>query len=375
MREITIELPSSDRGSALACGADMKGAFAFAKGKRLVLVYGFGDLQELDNYSRYERTINERMRQLAPGPGTIACDLHPGYSSTRLAEELLSSRRRARIVRVQHHEAHIAGCMAEHRIRGEVIGVAFDGTGYGLDGKIWGGEFFAGSAEGFRRAAHFDYLPMPGADAAVREPWRMAASCLYRAYGDGFLRLKIGAVERMGAGAWRVLRRMIDRRINAPLSSSVGRLFDAAAALVLSKDTVTQEAEGPIALEKIADRSWRGSYECRLRRERGMYIIDPSPCIKALVADIRRKKSPEALSAQFHNTIAEVIVSVCMRVKRSCRTKRVVLSGGVFQNAFLRERATELLGRAGFEVYANLKVPINDHGIAAGQLAIARARA
>ena len=227
-----IKLPFKVKKPILACGADLKGAFALARGDEAFLTDGFGDLGGLDNLTKYEKSVKESIKRLKIRPEVIACDLHPDYFSTRFAERYALSAPRSALVKVQHHEAHIASAIVDNAIKGDVIGVAFDGTGYGPDGNIWGGEFFTGGLKRFDRAARLGYIPMPGAETAIREPWRMAFGYLYSAFGDDLPPL----VKRWDKKRRAFLKAMIDKDINSPLTSSAGRLFDAVGSLVLGKD-------------------------------------------------------------------------------------------------------------------------------------------
>ena len=263
---------------------------------------------------------------------------------------------------VQHHEAHIAAAMVDNAIKGDCVGVAFDGTGYGLDGNIWGGEFFAGGLKGFKRAAHLEYVPMPGGDAAIREPWRMAASYLGKMGTDTYF--SRGNVQK---NRYLSLFSMIEKKINSPLTSSAGRLFDAAASLVLNKDTADFEAELPIAFEKIADADCAESY--------GAILPSASAnVIKYVASDVAKKVDAGVISARFHNTIAGMIALTAKRLCRQYCTKKIVLSGGVFQNKFLSAKTADMLRGGGFSVYMHKNISTTDSGIPVGQIAIANAR-
>ena len=367
MKKLT--LPFRVRKPILACGADLKGAFALAKGHESYLFDGFGDLSDLDNFTRYEKAIHAAEKKLNIKPQVIACDLHPGYFSTRFAESQLSTIN-YQLLTIQHHEAHIAGAIIDNDIKGSVLGVAFDGTGYGMDGNIWGGEFFTGNVKKFKRVAHLEYIPMPGADMCVKKPWRMAASYLYSVFGGRFLKLKIDVVKDIDKREWAVLKNMIENKINSPLSSSMGRLFDAAGSMILNKRLASFEAELPIKLEKIADRSERGHYVFDLENRDSGIIINMAGAMRGILKDLDKNIFKPKISAKFHNTIALVILKIA---KRFC-LKKVVLSGGVFQNKFLVQRARELLKDHGFKVYTHSNIETNDSGIPIGQIAIANER-
>ena len=367
----TIELPFKVKKAILACGADMKGAFALAKGDTAYLFEGFGDLSDLDNFTRYEEAIRAAQEKLKITPKIVVCDLHPNYFSTQFARKNrdrhhFSGRRANRkivpvpIFQVQHHEAHIAGAIVDNDIKGDVLGVAFDGTGYGQDGNIWGGEFFTGNAKKLKRIAHLEYIPMPGGEVCVREPWRMAASCLYSAFGENFLKLKIDFVERIYKKKWAALKKMVDRKINSPLTSSMGRFFDAAACLILNKDISGFEAELPIELERISEKGIDDAYDSACAAK----------IIKGVVRDIENKAVARIISAKFHNSIAGMILNMAKKAK----IKKVVLSGGVFQNKYLADRAMKLLSENDFKVYGHKNIETNDSGIPIGQIAIANAR-
>ncbi|MDD5173227.1 MAG: hypothetical protein PHV48_00120 [Candidatus Omnitrophica bacterium] len=356
-----LTLPFRVKGPILACGADLKGAFALAKGRDAYLFDGFGDLSDLDNYTRYGRAIKAAGKKLGIRPQIVVCDLHPGYFSTQFAKEYTQYVVRCTLYETQHHEAHIASAIIDNRISGEVLGAAFDGTGYGTDGNIWGGEFFTGDAGSFKRIAHLDYIPMPGGEACIREPWRMAVSYLYSAFGRDFLNLETDLLKSVDKKSRIILKEMIDKRINSPFTSSMGRFFDAAGSLILNRRDAFFEAELPVELERIAKANIDSSYGS----------IDSIKIIKGIVRDIEKRVAAPVISAKFHNSIAGMILNAAGTAK----VKKVVLSGGVFQNRYLKDRATKLLSKNGFKVYLHSNVETNDAGIPLGQIAIANARA
>jgi len=363
-----VELSFSVRKPILACGADLKGAFALAKDRVVFLYEGFGDLSDLDNFERYEASVKRAIKTTGIKPAIIACDMHPGYFSTRFAESFLPTTngqrpttRAGSLFSVQHHEAHIASCMIDNDLKGSVIAVAFDGTGYGPDGNIWGGEFFVGGLKSFKRAAHLEYVSMPGADAAVREPWRMAESYLYKAYGKSYLK----NFKKRGLTP---LFKMIDKGINSPLNSSAGRLFDAAASLVLGRRKAGFEAELPIALEKIAAANCEDRYS-------GVTKPEDSPrIIKCIAADIRKGTDNKIISARFHNTVAGMINRTVGLLGKRYNIDRVVLSGGVFQNKYLTDKVIKYMKKSGFKVYGHKNLSTTDSSLPVGQIAIAQAR-
>ena len=246
-----MKLHYKSKKSILAFGVDGKARFAFANGSDIEISRDFGSLQDAGNFERYERSIKQLIKK--EKPQILACDLHPEYNSTKLAKKLYGLQATGyRLQAIQHHHAHIASCIADNGLTSRVIGVAFDGTGFGIDGNIWGGEIFLATPTKFRRVWHLDYVPMPGAEAAVKEPWRMALSYLYKYYGDRFLNLKIPFVKFISKNKVLVLKKMIKKGINSPLTSSIGRLFDAAGALINLTNSVRYEGEAAIRLEALA---------------------------------------------------------------------------------------------------------------------------
>ncbi len=371
----TIELAFKVKEPILACGADMKGAFAIARGREIFLEEGFGDLADPDNMSRYEKAVTRLKKKLGVTPKIIACDMHPGYRSTAYAGKAHEAYPRSKLVMVQHHQAHIASSVTDNAIKGDVLGVAFDGTGYGLDGNIWGGEFFMGRPAGMRRVGHLDYVPMPGLDAAVKEPWRMAAIYLYRAFGDGFLRLRSDFTKKIDRKKWLLLKKMAHMGINSPLTSSAGRLFDAVGSIVLSKYNASFEAELPIELEGEALELCRERYGFTSRYRDGMLIVDTVKTIRGVMRDVSQGIDVPTISSRFHNTAARIILEACGSLRNRYGVDKVVLSGGVFQNGYLLERATSLLRRGAFKVYGHVRFKTGDNGIPAGQVAMVDAGA
>jgi len=359
-----MKLPFKVKKSILACGADLKGAFALAKGNDIFLYEGFGDLGDLDNFERYEKAVKKAIKTTGIKPAVVTHDMHPGYFSTRFAESYNLSTHRYPLCAVQHHEAHVASCIIDNSIKGDVIGVAFDGTGYGTDGNIWGGEFFIGGLKGFKRVAHLEYVAMPGADACVREPWRMAASYIYAS---------VGKCEDP------VIKKMIDRKINSPLTSSAGRLFDAAASLVLGRKKSDFEAELPIALEKIAAKDYEEAYRYTIKISPSSFQGSPisigtAIIIKSVMDDIQKGVDTAVISARFHNTIARIIAATADFLGKKNGVKKVVLSGGVFQNKYLADKAIKYIEKFGLKVYKHERFSATDSGIPLGQIAITQMR-
>jgi hydrogenase maturation protein HypF len=297
-------------------------------------------------------------------PQVIAHDLHPDYATSNYARQR-SARLGTPLLAVQHHHAHLASCMAENGLTESVIGVSFDGTGYGTDGAVWGGEVLVGDYRAFRRGAHLRYVGLPGGDRAIREPWRMAVSHLRDAGAESpALRARLVPVEL------RTVERMLDRGLNTSLTSSAGRLFDAVASLAGVRDRVSYEGQAAIELEWLATEiAPDGAYPFEFGGE--PLVVDTRPIIRAVVADLSRGVGAALIARRFHSTLAEVIAAVCGRLRKETGLGVVTLSGGVFLNALLTQEVTGRLADDGFRVYRHRVVPPNDGGLSLGQLAIA----
>jgi hydrogenase maturation protein HypF len=349
----------------LACGGEVKNAFCLTKGRHAILSQHIGDMENYETLVFFEETLANLKKLFRVEPRAVAYDLHPLYLTTKYALEMPNIHK----VGVQHHHAHIASCMAENGLDGQVIGVAFDGTGYGPDGAIWGGEFLVAGYAGYERRAHLRYVPLGGGDAAIREPWRAALGYLIDLGGAGGFG---------GAGAFacqpeervRVVRRMIERGVNTVPTSSCGRLFDAVAALTGLRQMVTFEGQAAIELEMAAQDGIVERYPFEIEGD-GPWQLDFRPMIERIVGDAAGGVAAGVVSARFHNTLAEAIVETCRRIRGETNLRRVCLSGGTFQNMRLLSTVAPSLRAAGFEVVLHAKVPPNDGGIALGQAAIA----
>lgn len=366
-----MRLPFSLERHILSCGAELKNTFCLAKDDRAFVSHHIGDLDSVETLRSFEQGIEHFKRLFAIEPEVVAYDLHPEYLSTKYALALEGNHK----LGVQHHHAHIVSCMVDNGIEGKVIGVAFDGTGYGLDGTIWGGEFLVADFYDFQRLAHLKPLPLPGGEAAIREPWRMAVSYLYAVYGDDFLKLDFELVNRIDRGRLRLVKQMMDRRFNSPPTSSMGRLFDAVSSLLGIRDRVNYEGQAAVELEMIAGEDCSNGYECRVTNGRDdTLIIETVGLIQGVVEDLGAGIERSVISAKFHNTVAHMILDVCRRIRDKSGIGRVALSGGVFQNMFLLQRVDRLLFKAGFDVYTHHRVPPNDGGISLGQAVVAAMR-
>jgi hydrogenase maturation protein HypF len=363
-----VPLPLECPGPILAVGGQLKGTFAVGRGRHAFLSHHLGDLDHYDAYLAFVKDIVLYEQLFGVTPELVAHDLHPDYASTNYARSRAHMHERVQLLAVQHHHAHLASCAAEHGLVEPVIGVTFDGTGYGTDGAVWGGEFLVGDYRSFRRAAHLRYVGMPGGDQAIREPWRMAVSHLVDARAEA-----PALSKRVPALALRTVERMLERRLNTPLTSSAGRLFDAVAALAGVRDRVSFEGQAAMELEWLAtETAPDGSYPFEVQQ--GDPAIDTRPLIRAVAEDAGRGTSAALIARRFHSTLVELIAVVCSRIRTKTGLAAVVLSGGVFMNALLTCEVTARLEGDGFRLYRHRLVPPNDGGLSLGQLAIAAAR-
>jgi hydrogenase maturation protein HypF len=365
-----IQMNFNFRKRILATGAQPKNTFCLARDKLGFLSTHIGDLENFETLDFYTKEIG-RFKQLCwVEPEIVAYDMHPEYLSTKYALSLGNLRK----IPVQHHHAHIASCMAENRINHKVIGVAFDGTGYGEDKAVWGGEFLLADLKEYHRVAHLKYVPMPGGETAIKNPWRMALSYLYTYYGEDLLNLDLEFVRKLEQNRYETIKRMLDQKINIFDTSSIGRLFDSVSVLLNFRERTNYEGQPAIELEYLADEKTKGKYDFEITKLKNVSIINPELIIKGVVNDLLRKESKSKISAKFHNTIAQMINEVCKRLRKEYDLNSVCLSGGVFQNMFLLDRAYTLLTNSKFKVYTHHKVPTNDGGISLGQAAVANQR-
>lgn len=346
----------------LACGAGQKNTLCLTKGHYALLSQHIGDLSNCETLEFFNETLARMRRLFHADPRIVAHDLHPDYLSTRFALSLEGVER----IGVQHHHAHIVSCMAEHRLSGPVIGVAFDGTGLGTDGHVWGGEFLVSDLTAFERRAHLRYIPLAGGDQAIREPWRAALSYLDDAIPQQDLSFWNPAPQSTVA----LIRTMRQRRINTVQTSSCGRLFDAVASIIGLRHHASYEGQAAIELEAAAAPDMEERYAFTVQPGSPLQL-DMRPAIAAITADLRRGESTANISARFHNTVAAAIVDICVRIRADAGLNRVCLSGGTFQNVYLLSRADAALRRSGFAVFLHARIPPNDGGIALGQAVIA----
>jgi hydrogenase maturation protein HypF len=444
-----VHLPFEAR-QILAVGGELKNTFCLTRGRYAFLSQHIGDMENLETLQSFEQMVEHFKRLFRVEPEVIAHDLHPDYLSTRWVQSVTGYRLQATgsqpstfnlqpsLIPVQHHHAHVAACMADNGLVGDrpVIGVAFDGTGYGTDGAIWGGEFLIADYAGFRRAAHLAYVPLPGGDAAIRHPYRTALAHLWHAFGtldpSGLspselapsLRsgqalngvkgqsLDLPPVHAASAEERRILQRQLERGLNAPPTSSAGRLFDAVAAIAGVRQTVNYEAQAAIELEMLTEAGIEDAYPWDIQRttndgkgtegpkgsegsdvpfgpfapsvpsvscvpsvpfDPSHWVLDPAPVIRAVVADVQAGVPVPVIAARFHNAVADLVCAVCVRLRQETGLNEVALSGGVWQNVTLLGKTLDRLAAAGFVVYTHRRVPPNDGGLSLGQAVIANA--
>jgi hydrogenase maturation protein HypF len=355
----------------LACGAELKNTFCLARDNHAFVSHHIGDLENAETLRSFTEGIQHFRRLFDITPEVVAHDLHPEYLSTKYALELDG----VELAGVQHHHAHIASCLADNEADGPVIGVAFDGTGYGTDGTIWGGEFLIAGPGGFERAAHLEAVPMPGGAAAIRQPWRMAAAYLDAADPAGSADLD---VARRNQPLWPAVVSMGRRGINAPLTSSAGRLFDAVAAILGVRDAINYEGQAAVELEQLADPAEPGAYRAAITEPDapgGQALrISGTELVRAVAEDVTAGTDRSVIAARFHNGVAQLITDCCLLLRERSGLSTVALSGGVFQNVLLLAATVSRLEGHGFGVLVHSRVPCNDGGISLGQAVVAAAR-
>lgn len=360
---LPLRLPVGSPVPLLACGAELKSTFCLVRDDEAFLSGHVGDLSGLATWQRYVAEVAELAALLEVRPAVVVHDLHPDYAATRyaLAQDGVEA------MGVQHHHAHVASCLAEHGLAGPVIGLALDGTGYGDDGTSWGGEVLVADLLGYRRVAHLAPVAQPGGDMAVRQPWRMAMSHLDAAFDGAPPQLP---VQQRQGHRWEQVRAAARAGVNAPATTSAGRLFDAVAAMLDVRDEVTYEGQAAVELEQVADPAEPGTYPLPLVAG----VLDVGVLVRALVADLLAGADRARVAARFHRALADGLTACCLTVREATGLSDVALSGGVFQNALLTVSCRERLERQGFRVLTQEQVPCNDGGISLGQAAVAAAR-
>jgi hydrogenase maturation protein HypF len=365
----SLTLAGGTRRQVLACGAELKNTFCLAKGERAWVSHHIGDLENYETLRSFTVGIEHFERLFAVRPEVVAHDLHPEYLSTKYALE----RDDLEPIGVQHHHAHLAACLAEHGLEGPAIGVIFDGTGYGTDGTVWGGELLHGDLSGFTRVGKLLPVRLPGGERAIREPWRMACAWLSAAGGAG-QELPASLAGEVSESAWRQVSALVESGTASPLTSSIGRLFDAVAALCGIRAAVNYEGQAAIELERACDPGERGRYALALDADEagdGVLVLDARETIRAVAGDVCRGTPRGVIASRFHATIAAATVEASVRAASEQSTELVVLSGGVFQNRRLLVAVADGLTAAGLRVLVPEKLPVSDGGISFGQVAIA----
>jgi hydrogenase maturation protein HypF len=350
----------------LACGAQLKNTFCLLHERRAYLSPHIGDLENAETVEHFQETVALFERMFAVRPEIIAHDLHPEYLSTKLA---LATDGVAH-VGVQHHHAHIVSCLVEHERRGPVLGIAFDGLGYGTDGHLWGGEVLIADWGGFQRRAHLREAPLPGGAAAIRKPYRMALGYLLAWFATD-LDTFAPFLDGLDAHEVGIIRRQVERSVQTPLTSSCGRLFDAVAALLGICTVAQYEGQAAAELQARADPAVAGSYPYVLRQDGDVWIADPAPLLWALYADYCAGTPVGAISMRFHRALADLTADLCRRLASETGLRQVALGGGVFQNTLLLDELVGRLRRDELDVYVPRRVPTNDGGLSLGQAVIA----
>jgi len=355
---------ASNMRDILACGPNMKNTFCISKDGFLFLSQFNGDLENLETFKHYTNNIEHFKEVFSFSPKVVAHDMHPGYLSTKYALDYDLPK-----LAVQHHHAHIVSCMFENNLEQKVMGVCFDGTGYGTDGKIWGGEFMVCDRSEFTRVGHLDYIKMPGGEKAIKEPWRMGVSYLYKAWGADKEACD-GLFKRYGEAAEKLID-IIEANINCPQTSSMGRLFDAVSNIIGITDQVSYEGQASIELEAVSDFQIEEAYSYKILKQKDMYIIEPYEMLREVLQDKLNGVSIRLMASKFQNTIVNLSVRLCLYLREDTGINEVALSGGVFQNIFLLKKLSHNLEKEGFIVYTHAHLPSNDGGIAVGQIIIA----
>ncbi len=362
-----MDLGFKSKTTVLALGGMLKATFTFVRDDKAIVSQYFGDLSNPDNLNFYMEVLEHIRKLYGFKPDCVVCDLHPDYPTTILAEQI-SAELNCRLIKVQHHIAHLMSAAAEHNFYEDFIGVALDGTGYGLDGNIWGGEIFWGKEDKLKRIAHIDYFWLPTGDKGIEEPWRIAFSLLFNVLGDKALESNWIAIRRKSIPVNDFLKVLALSK--HPLTSSSGRLLDAVASLLNIRDKITYEAQAAIELETLADKHEEGFYYTPISN----LNLNPYHLIEEILLEQNRGVAAHKISARVHNTLARWILNVAQKIRDEKGINHVVLSGGVFQNRYLLLNTLKLLKENGFRVIFNSTIPINDSGISFGQAVIGALR-
>jgi hydrogenase maturation protein HypF len=362
---VPIDLPFSVKPT-LAVGPYLKNTFTLANKKEAYVSPHIGDLDNLETMDFFNEMVDKYKRWFRIEPELIVHDLHPDYLSTKIARKMKGKK-----IGVQHHIAHIVSCLGENKVVDKAIGIAFDGTGFGLDGKIWGGEFFVGDLSAQKRVGHLDYLPLPGGEASIKKPYRIAIAYLYKLFGEDVVTLTFRkrAPIKVRSKEVTTIINMIKQNRNVVYTSSMGRLFDCVAAMLGLVKEITYEAEAAINLEYIAAKRIRQAYPYRIKDGESL-TVELNDILAGVIMDLQRRISPGIISAKFHNTIVHFSLEISKKLSRIYNMKKVCFSGGVFQNRYLLNLMIDKFEDAGFEVYVHRKLPTNDGCISYGQTII-----
>ena len=359
----------------LAMGGHLKNTFCFLRKDYSIISHHIGDLENLDALSSLEEGIEHYKKIFYCNPQIVVCDMHPNYASTALAK-MYAERNSLPLIMVQHHHAHIASVLAEKNVDERVIGVAFDGSGLGNDGTIWGGEFLIADQVEFKRVAHLRYVHLPGGETAIRQPWRVGFSYLYEIYGK-----KCGEVACQILSDFvkfeevNIVQKLIEKRINSPLTSSAGRLFDAVSSLLGVRGKINYEGQAAIELEMLAENRQEKFYPFEIVEEGEKFVVDTLPLVRCVIEEKKRGVNTTVVATRFHWTVSHIILKVCQKIRGCFGLNKVALSGGVFQNILIVKQVHSLLTSSGFEVFLHSIVPPNDGGISLGQAVVAYKRA
>jgi hydrogenase maturation protein HypF len=369
-----VQLPVTSR-QILACGADEKNTFCLTRDRHAFVSQHIGDMENIETMEHYKETVELYKRLYRIEPELIAYDMHPEYLTHKYAREQAAAHRNYQPLAIQHHHAHIAGCMADNGYELPVIGIALDGTGYGTDGNIWGGEFMVADYHTFARKGHLEYLPLPGGTAAIKQPYRTAIGYLQKLLGSGVFDSDADLLKTVKNEEKAFIRQQVQSGFNCPLTSSMGRLFDAISALLGIRDTISFEAQAAIALETAAYAGIEAAsgrcYRYTVEEVNGIFQIRLHDLFKDIVSDLKQRITSNIIAAKFHNTIADIINETCRLIREKTSIETVALSGGVFQNRLLLTKTKSKLASSGFIVLSHHQVPCNDGGISLGQAVIA----
>ncbi|KYH34998.1 carbamoyltransferase HypF [Clostridium tepidiprofundi DSM 19306] len=352
----------------LACGPNMKNTFSIGKDNFIFVSQYNGDLENIETFNHYKRNIEHFKDIFSFNPQYIAHDMHPSYMSTNYAESFNLPK-----ISVQHHHAHIVSCMVDNNLDNRnVIGISFDGTGYGTDGKIWGGEFLICNFNEFKRIGHLAYMPLPGGDNAIKEPWRIGASYLYSTLKNIYSKdTALSETISIFGEKCRPIIKMVEKSFNCIETSSMGRLFDAISSIIGVREKISYEGQASIELEALINNTCNMYYNYEIIKEQESYLINPQNIIYSIFKDIKNNVSIDVISSKFHNTIVNFTVDMCVLIRNRININEVVLSGGVFQNAYILSNLIEVLKEKDFTVYSHENIPTNDGGVSIGQIVIA----